>query len=154
MREELNAVYRGVLSRPVLQPAEIPELHATLRRALAVLGRIGVQGQIVRQDELAIYSILFETRDRASLTNFLDATVGPLLSHDARRGSDFATTLLSCFDCNRNAKTTPQRLGIHVNTVRRRLATVEDLLGHWSHAPRALEIHIALRLWSLTTPVA
>jgi DNA-binding PucR family transcriptional regulator len=43
-------------------------------------------------------------------------------------------------------------MGIHVNTVRQRLATIEDLLGHWGHASRALEIHIALRLWSLSTP--
>jgi DNA-binding PucR family transcriptional regulator len=152
MRQELNAVYRGVLSRPVSGPAEIPALYATLRRALAVLGRIGTQGQIIGQDELAIYSTLFESHDRASLTNFLDATVGPLLSHDAKRGSDLAATLLVYFDCNQNAKTTAQRLGIHVNTVRQRLATVEDLLGHWGHASRALEIHIALRLWSLSTP--
>jgi DNA-binding PucR family transcriptional regulator len=43
-------------------------------------------------------------------------------------------------------------MGIHVNTVRQRLATIEDLLGHWGNASRALELHIALRLWSLSTP--
>ncbi len=154
MHEELSAVYRGVLSRPVLRPAEIPALYAMLRRALAVLGRIGIQGQIIGQDELAIYSTLFETHDRTSLANFLEAAVGPLVSHDAKRGSELASTLLAYFDCNQNAKTTAQRLGIHVNTVRQRLATVEDLLGHWGHASRALEIHIALRLWNLTNPVA
>jgi len=152
VRQELKAVHRGVLSRPVSRPAEIPELYGTLRRALAVLGRIGVQGQIVGQDELAIYSTLFETHDRTSLLNFLEATIGPLLSHDQKRGSDLAATLLAYFDGNQHAKTTAQRMGIHVNTVRQRLATIEDLLGHWGHASRALEIHIALRLWSLSTP--
>jgi hypothetical protein len=44
-------------------------------------------------------------------------------------------------------------MGIHVNTVRQRLATSEDLVGHWGHASRALEIHVALRLWSLSTPL-
>ncbi len=152
VRKELKAVHRGVLSRPVSRPAEIPELYGTLRRALAVLGRIGVQGQIVGQDELAIYSTLFETHDHASLQRFLEATIGPLLSHDQKRGSDLAATLLAYFDGNQNAKTTAQRMGIHVNTVRQRLATIEDLLGHWGQASRALEIHIALRLWSLSTP--
>jgi sugar diacid utilization regulator len=152
VRQELKAVHRGVLSRPVSRPAEIPELYGTLRRALTVLGRIGVQGQIVGQDELAIYSTLFETHDRTSLQNFLEATIGPLLSHDQKRGSDLAATLLAYFDGNQHAKTTAQRMGIHVNTVRQRLATIEDLLGHWGHASRALEIHIALRLWSLSTP--
>ena len=150
--QELKAVHRGVVSRPVAQPAELPALYAALRRALAVLGRLGVQGRIVGQHELAIYSTLFETQDRASLASFLEATIGPLLTHDQKRGSDLAATLLAWFDCNQNARTTAQRMGIHVNTVRQRLATIEDLLGHWGHASRALEIHIALRLWSLGTP--
>ena len=150
--QELKAVHRGVLSRPVARPAEIPGLYATLRRSLAVLRRLGVQGRVVGQDELAIYSTLFETHDRASLDNFLEATIGPLLAHDQKRGPDLAATLLTYFDCNQNARTTAQRMRIHVNTVRQRLATVEDLLGHWGQASRALEIHIALRLWSLGTP--
>jgi sugar diacid utilization regulator/GAF domain-containing protein len=153
-RHELRAAHRGVLSRPASGPAEIPALYATLRRALAVLGRIGVKGQIVGQNELALYSTLFETHDRTSLANFLDATIGPLISHDRKRNAELATTLLSYFDCNQNAKTTAQRLGIHVNTVRQRLATIEALLGQWGNASRALEIHIALRLWSLTAPAA
>ena len=37
VRQELKAVHRGVLSRPVARPAEIPALYATLRRALPVL---------------------------------------------------------------------------------------------------------------------
>ena len=154
VRRDLRASHRGVLSRPVAGPAEIPALYASLRRALAVLGRLGVHGRIIGQDELAIYSTLFETHDRVSLANFLDASIGPLLTHDRRRGSDLAPTLLAYFDCNQNAKTTAQRLGIHVNTVRQRLATTEDLLGHWGQASRALEIHIALRLWHLTAAPA
>jgi sugar diacid utilization regulator/GAF domain-containing protein len=154
MQQELHAVHRGVLSRPLSGPAEIPALYATLRRALTVLGRMGVHGRIIGQDELAIYSTLFETHDRVSLSNFLEATIGPLISYDRKRGSELAPTLLVYFDCNQNAKTTAQRLGIHVNTVRQRLATIEDLLGHWGQASRALEIHIALRLWSLSAPAS
>jgi len=129
-------------------------LYATLHRALAVLGRIGVQAQIVGQDELAIYSTLFETHDQSSLANFLEATIGPLIAHDGHRGSELASTLLAYFDCNQNATNTAQRLGIHVNTVRQRLATIEELLGHWGKASRALELHIAVRLWSLSPPPA
>jgi DNA-binding PucR family transcriptional regulator len=61
-------------------------------------------------------------------------------------------TLLSYFDSNQNAKTTATRLGIHVNTVRQRLANVEQLLGYWGSPSRTLEIQVALRLWSLSTP--
>ena len=153
-RLESGIVHRGVLSRPVSGPAEIPALYATLKRALAVLRRIGVHGQVVSQNELALYSTLFETHDQASLAAFLDATIGALILHDRRRSSELASTLMTYFDSNQNAKITAQRLQIHVNTVRQRLATIEDLLGHWGNASRALEIHIALRLWSLSSPAA
>jgi sugar diacid utilization regulator len=146
------AMHRGVLSRPAASPAELPSLYATLRRALGVLGRLGIQGQVIGQNELALYSALFETHDQASLSQFLDATIGPLIAHDRKRNAQLASTLLCYFDCNQNAKTTGQRLNIHVNTVRQRLATIEELLGHWGSAARALEIHIALRLWSLVAP--
>ena len=152
LRGELDAAHRGVLSRPAADAAEIPALYATLRRALAVLGRIGVQGHVVDQNELAMYSTLFETHDQASLALYLEATIGALLAHDRKRQSELAATLLCYFDSNQNAKVTAQRLDIHVNTVRQRLATIEDLLGHWSHASRMLEIHVALRLWSLSRP--
>ena len=148
-RSEMAAVHRGVASRPISAVAEIPAVYATLRRALAVLGRMGVQGHVIGQNELALYSTLFETHDRASLETFLEATIGAVTSHDRKRGTDLTATLLCYFDCNQNAKTTAQRLGIHVNTVRQRLATVEDLIGHWGSATRALELHIALRLWHL-----
>ena len=146
---EVGAAHRGVHSRPASAPAELPALYATLKRALGVLGRLGVHGQFIGQNELALYSALFENHDAASLGQFLDASIGPLLQHDLKRGTELAATVLNYFDCNQNAKATAQRLGLHVNTVRYRLGIAEDLLGHWGQAARALEIHMALRLWSL-----
>ena len=149
-RAGAGTAFCGVASRPIASAAEIPALHAALRRALPVLKRIGVQGQVVAQNEMALYSTLFETHDQASLDAFLQATIGTLIAHDRRRGSDLAGTLLHYFDHNQNAKQVAQRVGIHVNTVRQRLASIEDLVGHWGNsASRALEIHIALRLWHL-----
>lgn len=154
-RGETSAGYRGVLSRPISAPAEIPAVYASLRRALTVLRRMGVQGHVIGQNELALYSALFETHDRASLETFLEATIGAVTSHDRKRNTELAETLLRYFDSSQNAKTTAQRLGIHVNTVRQRLATIEGLIGPWSHnATRAMELHISLRLWHLGSPPA
>ncbi|MEF7617261.1 GAF domain-containing protein [Aquincola sp. MAHUQ-54] len=154
LRNELRAVHRGVLSRPVSGVAALPGLYASLRRALPVLEQLGIRGDIVGQNELALYSVLFETHDRASLAEFMHATIGPLLDYDGKRGTDLALTLLSYFDNNQNAKTTAQQLGIHVNTMRQRLITIESLLGHWGVAARALELHVALRLWRITEATA
>jgi GAF domain-containing protein len=149
-KHEFSQGYRGVLSRPIQTFTEIPAAYATLRRALSVLGRIGVNGQIVDQNEMALYSVLFESHDQASLKAFLNASLGPLITYDQKRGSDLTYTLLSYFDSNQNAKSTATRLGIHINTLRQRLANIEELLGYLGNPSRALEIHVALRLWSLS----
>ena len=118
-------------------------------RALPVIARMGVQGHLLAQQEMALYAALFESHDETSLAAFLDSSIGVLLTQDQKRGTELAATLLSYFDSNQNAKVAAERLGIHVNTVRQRLATIEDLLGEFGSAVRALEIHVALRLWSL-----
>lgn len=147
--------WRGVQSRPLPDAASLPAAYRSLRRALPVLRRIGVQGHVVQQNEMAMYATLFETQDQEGLAAFLASTIGALTAHDAKRGSELTATLLHYFDSSQNAKLAAQRLGIHVNTMRQRLDTIEDLIGHLGQAARALEVHVALRLWSLTrTPPA
>ena len=149
MKREVGKAYRGVLSRPMASPAELPSVFATIKRSMGVLRRLGLQEQLIGQNELALYSTLFETHDATSLEQFLEATIGPLIQHDRKRQTALTATLLCFFDSSQNARSTAQRLGIHVNTVRQRLATIEGLLGHLGQAHRALELHVALRLWSL-----
>jgi DNA-binding PucR family transcriptional regulator len=148
-RREAGVRYCGVVSRPAHGAAELPALYAALRRALVVVGRLGMRGRIVAQNEMALYSVLFETHDRASLAQFLDATIAPLVEHDRRRGTELAGTLLAYLDNRQNASLTAVHLGIHVNTMRQRLASIGSLIGSWSETHRALEIHLALRLWRL-----
>jgi len=148
-REQDSGTYRGVVSRPLAAATDLPAAYASLRRALPVIARMGVQGHLLAQQEMALYAALFESHDDTSLAAFLDASIGALLTQDRKRGTELAPTLLSYFDSNQNAKVAAERLGIHVNTVRQRLATIEDLLGDFGSAVRALEIHVALRLWSL-----
>lgn len=148
-RRELGTGYRGVLSRPANHAGQVPALYSTLRRALAVAARLGMTGRIVNQHELTLYSVLFESQDAAGLNLFLQSTIGPVMAQDRARGSALAATLLAYFDCGQNARTTAARLGIHVNTVRQRLASAESLIGPWGNAGRSLEIQMALRLWHI-----
>jgi sugar diacid utilization regulator len=148
-RETGASGYRGIVAKPLAAPASLPSVHVALRRALPVLARMGVQGHLVAQTEMTLYATLFETHDQAGLAAFVETTIGALTAHDRKRGSELAATLLAYFDCNQNAKLAAQQLAIHVNTVRQRLATIEDLVGDWGNAVKALEIHVALRLWNL-----
>ncbi len=142
---ELNTHYWGILSRPAATAEELPSLYTSLRRALLVAKRLRVNG-ILNQNEMAMYSTLFETHDRTSLDEFLQATLGKLFAHDKKNSAELTRTLLCYFDANSNASLVAKRLNIHVNTVRQRLASIERLVGHLGNPTRALEIHIALRL--------
>ncbi|MES2945335.1 MAG: GAF domain-containing protein [Pseudomonadota bacterium] len=150
LKADLGDGYRGILSRPVARASELPALYSTLRRGLLVAQRLGVNGQILGQNEMALYSVLFETHNHASLDSFLETVIGVLIAHDRKRSTGLCATLLCYFDSNQNARLSAKRLDIHVNTVRQRLASAEELLGHWGSASRALELHMALRLWSLS----
>ncbi|MFC7515802.1 helix-turn-helix domain-containing protein [Herbaspirillum sp. GCM10030257] len=149
-KREFSGVFRGILSKPVHAPEAVPALYAALRRGLPVLRRIGVSGKVIDQNHMALYSVLFESHDQESLKSFINACIGPVISYDIKRGTQVAETLLNYLDNNQNARLTAAGLKIHVNTVRQRLANVDELLGHWSSPNRALEIHIALRLWSMS----
>lgn len=151
MAQQHDACWRGVISRPAEGFSDLPRLHAALRRALPVLARIGARNQFVAQNEMALYATLFETHDQASLAEFLEAAIGQLIRYDEKRGTQLLPTLLTYFDTNQSATVTAKRLGIHVNTARQRLTTVEELVGSWTQATRALELHMALRLWQLRT---
>ncbi|ANY17535.1 helix-turn-helix domain-containing protein [Bordetella pseudohinzii] len=148
-RRELGGGHFGVLSRAVYSAAEMPLIYASLRRALPVAARLGMRGRIVEQNEMALYSVLFETQDRSGLDRFMASTIGPLAAQDARRGSELTATLLAYLDNKQNATLTAAAIGIHVNTVRQRLASIEGLIGKWQDPARALEIHMALRLWRI-----
>jgi len=140
----------GVLSHAVHSAAELPTRYAALRRALAVVGRLGMRGRIVAQSEMAVYSVLFESENGASLTQFLATTIGAVVDHDRNRGTSLTPTLLAFFDNRQNASVTATQLGIHVNTMRQRLGSIGTLIGSdWNETHRALEVHIALRLWRL-----
>ncbi|HEY8607999.1 MAG TPA: GAF domain-containing protein [Noviherbaspirillum sp.] len=147
---ELGGPYRGILSKPMQWHGAVPGVYGALRRGLSVLRRIGAKGRIIEQNQMALYSVLFESHDRESLKAFINASIGPLVAYDQKRGTQIAETLLNYLDSNQNAKSTASNLGIHVNTVRQRLANVDELLGQWSSSSRVLEIHVALRLRSLT----
>jgi len=109
-----------------------------------------MRGRIVAQGEMAVYSVLFESENGASLTQFLATTIGAVVDHDRNRGTSLTPTLLAFFDNRQNASVTATQLGIHVNTMRQRLGSIGTLIGSdWNETHRALEVHIALRLWRL-----
>jgi hypothetical protein len=129
--------------------ADLPQRYGTLRRCLGLLRTLGRWGRVVTEAELSPYAVVFEKQGTHQVEAFLASVVGPLLEEDRRKGSALADTVLAYLDHGQNARRTAAALGIHVNTLRQRFDAVGPILGEWAETPRALDIHLALRLWKL-----
>jgi len=60
---------------------------------------------------------------------FADRALAPVLAHDARAGTGLLPTLEAFLDCDGSWSRTAARLHLHVNSVRYRIARVEELTG-------------------------
>ncbi len=139
----------GVVSAPLQRLDALPNGFRSLKRGIDILKALGRSREMVPEAGLSMYSLLFEQRQVADVSGFIDATVGRLVAHDQRRNTGLADTLLAYLEHAQNARSTADHLQIHVNTLRQRLEVVDDLLKGWRDGGRFLELHVALRLHRL-----
>jgi purine catabolism regulator len=68
-----------------------------------------------------------------------------LSQHDARhRGGSLVDTLRIYLECCGNLESTARRLSVHSNTLRARVARIEELLGRdLNHASTRLDLQLA-----------
>ncbi len=148
--KQLRVPLTGVISVPVGSPAELPRVYDTVRRCLKFLKLLNRSGCLFLQQELSLYSVLFDKQSNDDIRVFLASTLGDLYCDGEARKIELAQTLLAYLDHDHNARVAAGSLGIHINTFRQRLAAIDVLLGSWRGSTRALEIHMALRLWRLS----
>lgn len=122
--------------------------HAEASRCLHVLTALGRTGEGASTPELGFLGVVLAGgRDAGA---FVDATLGPLLRYDARRGTELVRTLDAYFASGGVLTRAKDLLHVHVNTVVQRLERIQALLGPgWNEPDRALELHLALRLRAL-----
>jgi GAF domain-containing protein/sugar diacid utilization regulator len=139
----------AVVSKPVKRVSDLPRVYQSLKRCMGLMRSLDRKGSVSLESELSPYALLFEKQGSEDVEVFLKATVGKLLDYDRKRSCSLAETILCYLDNGHNARRTAAKLGIHVNTLRQRFETIQKLLDGWSDTTRALEIHLALRLWQL-----
>jgi GAF domain-containing protein len=123
-------------------------------RSAALLHSLGRLDAALSAHELGLYGILVNPERSDDLPTFLNATIGPLIEHDAAHGTSLLDTVHTYFREGTNLAGTARALYVHPNTVVKRLARVAALLGDdWQSADRALELHMALQLRSLADRV-
>ncbi|MGY3683074.1 helix-turn-helix domain-containing protein [Streptomyces sp. TE33382] len=150
---QLGQLVQAPVTVAATGPARGPrELAAACReatrclRAMRALGRTG-QGACV--DELGFLGVVLG--DAQDVDGFVDATLGPLLRYDEKRGTHLVRTLAAYFGAGGSLIRAKDELHVHVNTVVQRLDRIQVLLGRdWNEPDRALELQLALRLHGLS----
>jgi purine catabolism regulator len=147
--ESQRAVPQGTISvgvgRVVQDPLRLADSWREARRALQIGSWGRGPGGVTLYQDLGVDRLLIAMPE-SDLGVFVTATIGPLLEHDARHRTDLAGTLEAYLGL-RNAALAARRLFVHYNTLKNRLALIEELLGYSLDDPdRSLALALALRI--------
>lgn len=137
-----------------LNLAEAParEAFAVAQRSCQLLLALGAEDESACVADLAFYAMILHPARASDLEAFLEKTLGPLKAYDRQGRSDLLGTLSAYFRNSGNLARTAAELYVHVNTLLRRIDKIASLIGSdWREADRALELHLALRLFELSS---
>jgi GAF domain-containing protein/sugar diacid utilization regulator len=86
-------------------------------------------GRVLASGELGAGSLFLASTSREEADEFVRHALGPLRNLADRSMRDLLTTLAAFLGCSRNVRETADRLGVHENTIRYRLARIAELSG-------------------------
>lgn len=138
------------------RPTELHASYDEAMKALAIGRDVSAPHGVVPFDELGIYRLLHAVAPPAELRRYCEDLLGPLLEHDRTHRSDLLRTLETYLRNDRNVAATARELFVHYNTLRYRLARIDELLGGLDRTRTArLSIEVAvhgLRMLEATAP--
>ena len=128
-----------------------PDGVAGLRRAVvqaqqsAELALRQGAGAVLSDELRGRHAYLMALQDRSDVEQFRQTLLGELERHDRRHESDLLATLRAFLETGGRWQETAARLHVHVNTLRHRLARVEQLTGRrLDSTPDRVDLWLAL----------
>jgi purine catabolism regulator len=138
------------IGRAALDPLELHTSFGEARRALSIGRWAHGPGEVTAFDHLGLDRLLIAVPP-SEAGAFCADMLGRLEAYDAARGTSLVATL-ETFLATRNAALAARRLYLHYNTLKNRLAKIEEVIGPYQDDPdRCLSLALALRLRRLPT---
>lgn len=143
--------YTAAVAPPVKEIAGLPEALAQAKATLVLARRLTPAARLVLSEDFALYQLLANTADDATLADFVQSQLGPLLEHDSRTGSELLHTLDVYLDESMSKAAAAARLSVRRQTLYSRLERISALLGgaDLSSRERRIAIDLALVAWKL-----
>lgn len=92
------------------------------------------------------YEAVLGGADHASIESFIGSLIGPIVRWDEQQGTDLVATLNRYLDEDSSPTRAARALGVHTNTVQRRLDRIDVLLGDdWKQGDKRFRVALAAR---------
>jgi sugar diacid utilization regulator/putative methionine-R-sulfoxide reductase with GAF domain len=119
----------GGLGRTCRRLGDFAESYREAVIALDLARSTGGQAGIRTHEDLGFYGLLAGAVDLRALDALAQRTLAALVRADRELGTRYLVTLAAYLRNDRHLKPAAAALGIHINTLRYRLARIENLLG-------------------------
>ena len=140
-----------VISASCIAPRDY-QRHWKSCQSLLDIARAFDRKGILSTEDFGPLPILLSTADVDYVRDFLRGTVGEIRAYDQANETQFFETLKAYIDAGCRNQPCADALGIHVTTLRYRLAKATDLFGLQLENPaRRFDLELALRLAELYT---
>ncbi|WP_233838761.1 helix-turn-helix domain-containing protein [Paraburkholderia sp. ZP32-5] len=118
-------------------------------RMIRIARTFGRRGVIAVSD-LGPLPMLIGAADSADVRNFIDGAIGRVIAHDRKNDTAYLETLSAYIRSGCRGEPCAKAIGLHVTTLRYRLARISDLFGIAIETPeQRFAIELALQLHSL-----
>ncbi|ODP34456.1 helix-turn-helix domain-containing protein [Pandoraea sp. ISTKB] len=156
-RRMSDALARSLGREPIVVMSDVCEgLEPLARewercwRMIRVARKFGRSGPL-DMPGLGPLPMLMGAADSSDVHGFVDGTIGKLVEHDRQSGSPYLETLAEYLRSGCRSQPCADAMGLHVTTLRYRLARIQELFGIDVETPeRRFAVELAIHLHTLT----
>ena len=125
---------------------DYPAAWERCSRMIRIGRSFGLTGALSTQD-FGPLPMLVSAADVGDVRSFVSESIGAIAEHDRENGTPYLETLSAFLDEGCRGQACADRLGLHVTTLRYRLARMQELFGIDVETPeRRFSVELAIRL--------
>jgi sugar diacid utilization regulator len=130
------------------RPRDFARSHRDGQLALRMQKAVGGGQGVTQFEDLGVYQVLSELPDIGSVERFVRRWLGPLLDHDAQKGSQLVATLSGYLESGGHYDAAADLLVVHRSTLKYRLQQIRTVTGYdLGDADTSFNLHLAARAW-------